>query len=54
MKNIILLFLLIIASSPVLAGWSGRGNVVEIYSYNGQHFVITTIVDNPCRPSGKF
>ena len=42
------------AAQDVLAGWSGTGEVTDIYSHNGYHIVDTTIADNPCGRAGRF
>ena len=49
-----LLTLTLLISTNCYAVWSNRSTVVEIYSYNGKHFVETNISNNPCGAAGKF
>ena len=54
MHKILMMFVAIVFSSNIYAGWSEKGNVLEVFSYKGKHFVQTTITNNPCGVAGKF
>ena len=52
-KHVLIIFILL-SSVYSFAGWTGIGKVEGIYSHNGYHVVVTTIIDNPCGTAGKF
>ena len=43
MHKILVMFVTIALSSNIYADWTEKGNVVEVFSYNGKHIVQTTI-----------
>ena len=38
----------------VNAAWTGVGDVSQVFSHDGFHYVQTSIVDNSCGTAGKF
>jgi hypothetical protein len=54
MYRILSVAALLLVAYPASAGWTGTGDVTNVWSHDGSHYIQTSITDNPCGTPGKF